>query len=310
MKTTPVTADDLAGSVLAVPPLARHADYSLNHGENVKLIRHLEDGGITTLLYGGNANFYHVGAGEYPAVLDMLAAAAGEGTWVIPSVGPTFGTMMDQARVLRDYAFPTAMILPMPAQTTPAGVAIGVRRFVEAFGRPAVLYIKQDGAVDVDDAARLVDDGLIAAIKYAVVRDDPRDDALLGQLVDRVDLRHIVSGIGEQPAVVHLRDFGAISFTSGCVCIAPRRSMDMLRALQAGDVATAESIRAAFAPLETLRNTISPIRVLHEAVRLAGIADTGPLLPLLSNVDEQHHAAIAGAARNLLAYNLSAPVEA
>ena len=30
MKTTPVTADDLAASVLAVPPLARNADWSLN----------------------------------------------------------------------------------------------------------------------------------------------------------------------------------------------------------------------------------------------------------------------------------------
>jgi hypothetical protein len=41
--------------------------------------------------------------------------------------------------------------------------------------------------------------------------------------------------------------------------------------------------------------------VLHEAVRLAGIADTGPMLPMLSNIEPEHHDSIAKAARDLLA---------
>ena len=39
-------------------------------------------------------------------------------------------------------------------------------------------------------------------------------------------------------------------------------------------------------PLEDLRDGISPLRVLHAAVHLAGIADTGPLLPYLANVTD------------------------
>ena len=64
----------------------------------------------------------------------------------------------------------------------------------------------------------------------------------------------------------------------------------MLAALQANDDIDAENLREKFKPLEDLRNTINPIRVLHDAVRLAEIADTGPVLPLLSNTtaDEQH----------------------
>ena len=42
MKTSPVTVQDLQRSVIAVPPLARHADLSLNEGANQKLLRHLE----------------------------------------------------------------------------------------------------------------------------------------------------------------------------------------------------------------------------------------------------------------------------
>src|SRR5439155_13599761 len=65
---TSLTPDRLASSVLAVPPLCRNADFTLNETENSKLIRHMEAGGIRTLLYGGNANFYHVALSEYDQV--------------------------------------------------------------------------------------------------------------------------------------------------------------------------------------------------------------------------------------------------
>lgn len=303
MQTTPVTSAALARSVVAVPPLARNADFSLNRTENAKIIRHLETGGIGAILYGGNANFYHVRLGEYAEVLQMLIDLAGEDTLVIPSVGPAFGTMMEQARVYRELRFPTAMVLPQQGITTSAGVASGVRRFVEAAETPAVLYIKHDGYIDVADAGKLVDDQLVSIIKYAVVRDNPANDPYLRELTEAVDPKIIMSGIGEQPAIVHLRDFGLGGFTSGCVCVAPALSMQMLATLQAQDYDRAEQIRATFRPLEDLRNALSPIRVLHESLPLSGIAETGPLAPLLSNLEQHHHAAVAEAARALLEYN-------
>ena len=50
MKTGPVQPTDLPRSVIAVPPLARNADLSLNAEANKTLIRHLEDAGITSLM--------------------------------------------------------------------------------------------------------------------------------------------------------------------------------------------------------------------------------------------------------------------
>jgi dihydrodipicolinate synthase/N-acetylneuraminate lyase len=132
------------------------------------------------------------------------------------------------------------------------------------------------------------------------VRNDPAKDAYLTELVDHVDRQMIISGIGEQPAIVHMNDFKLGGFTSGCVCVAPKLSADMLVALRKGDVGLAERIRQTFRPLEDLRNALSPIRVLHEAVRLAGIANTGPLLPLLTNLEEGHHGAVRSAAQALL----------
>lgn len=300
MKTSAVTPADIASSVLAVPPLARHEDLSINRGENETLIRHLEAGGVSTLLYGGNANLYHLRPSEYGELLQCLADAAGPETLVIPSVGPAYGTMMDQAEILRDFAFPTVMVLPQREMITPDGVVRGVRDFARRLDRPVVLYIKHDGMITADGAAALFRDDLLAAIKYAVVRDNPARDECLRELADKVDRRYIVSGIGEQPAIVHLRDFGLGGFTSGCVCVAPGLSMRMLAAIRAGDFDEAERVRSIFRPLEELRNAIHPVRVLHDAVTLSGIADMGTILPLLTRLAPSDHDPVQRAARALL----------
>jgi dihydrodipicolinate synthase/N-acetylneuraminate lyase len=195
------------------------------------------------------------------------------------------------------------MILPQVGITTSKGVADGVKKFVDAAGLPALLYIKHDGFIDVPDVARLADAKLISGIKYATVRTDPAHDPYLDDLVKNVDRQIIISGIGEQPAITHLTQFRLGGFTSGCVCVNPKLSANMLTALRKGDLTEAERIRQLFKPLEDLRNAINPIRVLHDAVRLAGIAHTGPALPLLSNLEEGDLPRVSSAAKTLLAAN-------
>ncbi|OYV37973.1 MAG: dihydrodipicolinate synthase family protein [Rhodospirillales bacterium 20-64-7] len=303
MKTTPVTPADLKKSVLSVPPFARNADLSINAAANQTLIRHLEDGGVSTLLYGGNANFYHISIGEYPAVLDTLEQAAGAQSWVIPSIGPDFGRMMDQARILKGRNFPTAMALPIIAPATPSGVEAGLARAAEAFGRPLITYIKTETYLSPAAVGRLVKSGAVCAIKYAIERKNPREDAYLTALLGEVPAAAIVSGMGERPALVHLQEFGLSAFTSGSVSVAPALSQGILLAAQKGDYATAAALREKFLPLEDLRDGLHQIRVLHEAVSLAGIAPMGPILPLLSNIEPEHHDAIRAAATTLLAAN-------
>ena len=297
---TTLSNNALTASVLAVPPLARKADFSLNDAENNKLIKHIEAGGIRTLLYGGNANFYHIPLSEYDQTLAYLAGAAGSDTLVIPSAGPAFGLSMDQAKIIRKYKFPTIMLLPQVGITTSEGVANGVRKFTQAAGVPTLLYIKNDGYIEPEDVAKLANEKMISGIKYATVRTDTSHDPYLQKLISMVDRKMIVSGIGEQPAIIHLRDFGLGGFTSGCVCVAPNLSRRMLIALRDKDYAEAERIRQIYVPLENLRNEINPIRVLHEAVRLAGISDTGPLTPLLTNLENKDHARVQAAAIALL----------
>lgn len=303
MQTRTVTTADLARSVIAVPPMARDKDLKFDRAENEKILRHIEAGQVTTMLYGGNANFYHIAPSEYESILGQLAEIAAVDTLVIPSAGPSYGVMMDQAEILKGTAYPTVMVLPHQGITTSQGVVAGLRNFAQKVGKPIVLYIKYGDYISVEGAKELVDEGLISWIKYAIVREDPANDPYLAQLVDFVDPALIVSGIGEQPVIEHLVDFGVNGFTAGCVCIRPDLSDRLLKAVQAKDLTRAREIQAIFEPLEDLRNGINPIRVLHEAVRLAGIAETGPALPLLSGISEVQTEEVRAAALTLLHAN-------
>ena len=305
MQTTPITRDDLARSVVSVPPLARNDDLSLNAEENQKLIGHLESGGVSTLLYGGNALLYHVAPSQYADLLGQLVAWAAEDTLVIPSVGSSYGMMMDQAKVLCNTAYPTAMVLPQPNVVTYEGVERAIGDFVQAAGKPAVVYIKQLGYIEVENVKRLVESEAVSWIKYAIVKDDPAVDEYLTRLKDAVGTELIVSGIGEQPALPHMQTFDVTAYTSGCVCVAPALSMHMLRLIQAGEYEAADQVREIFKTLEDLRNAINPVRVLLSAVAGAGIAETGPLLPMMSPVSASEAVEIADAANELLAAEMT-----
>lgn len=284
MKTSAVQPADIARSVFAVPPVAMTAEGTVNMAANAALIRHIEAGGVSSLLYGGNANIYNFDLDTYRAMLDMLEASAAPDSWVIPAIGPDFGKMLDQAKILRNRPYPTALTLPTTVATHPLGVEAGLRRAADAFGKPLFVYAKSEGYLSPAQFGALARDGVICAIKYAVERKDPTQDAFLSELVQQVDRKLIVSGMGERPALTHLHDFKLGGYTSGLVCIIPAVSQAFLKAAQAGDTAKAASIAARFTPLENAREKYGFIRVLHSLVRLAGVADTGPILPLLADL--------------------------
>jgi dihydrodipicolinate synthase/N-acetylneuraminate lyase len=257
-------------------------------------------GGVTTFLYGGNANLYNIGVTEFGTLLDLLERLAAPDDWIIPSIGADYGKACDQIDLLKVRAFPTAMVLPLRFPATTNGAARGIGLLAERYGKPLIAYVKDEGYIEPADLAALVKDGSVCAIKYAIVRSDPTQDAVLKAILKSVDPAIVVSGIGERPVPVHTSAFGLKAFTSGSVCVAPRLSTAILRAVAQDDQPAIARLREHFIPLEDLRDQHSPLRVLHEAVRLAGIAETGPMLPFLSNIDAPEIlSAIQTAARRL-----------
>jgi dihydrodipicolinate synthase/N-acetylneuraminate lyase len=280
--------------VYAVPPLPRRHDSrrSLDFDAAERVAGHIAAGGVSRLLYGGNAFLYHIALDEYEALLDWLAGFPSS-RWPIPSVGPSFGRALDQARLLRRYAFRCAMVLPCSDPRDARGMEAGLREIADAAGVPLIIYLKSDDGFGseteegLDAIGRLIDEGICVSIKYAVVRSDPRQDAYLDGLLARVDRRRVISGMGERPAVAHMRDFDLGGLTTGSGCLAPRSCAALLRACADKDWPHAEAVRAAFMPLEDLRDAWGPARVLHHAIELAGIAPTGPIPPYVSSLDPQ-----------------------
>ena len=309
MPRDPVTLEDLRG-VFAVPPLPRRNDArrELDFDEAERVAAHVEAGGPTRFLYGGNAFLHHVTLDEYETLLGWLAAFPAS-RWAIPSLGPSFGRAMDQARLLRRHAFRCAMMLPCGDPRDAEGLETGLREIADAAGLPLVVYLKSEDSFGADREAgleaiaRLVRDGVCVALKYAVVRQNTGEDRYLEGLLRRVEKGRVVSGIGERPAVVHLRRFGLAGFTTGSGCIAPRLSSALLAAVRENDWPRAEALRASFLPLEDLRDAWGPARVLHHATELAGIACTGPIPPYVSALRKQQLERLAPVARALLEKN-------
>lgn len=292
MRTNPVSHADLRG-VFPVPPLSRKSDTkrSIDFDQNARLLRHMTDGGMTRFLYGGNAFLYHLTLAEYEELLGWLNGFANN-LWAIPSAGPSYGRAMDQAPLLRKYSFPAVMMLPCGDPRDAAGLERGMREFSDAAATPLVVYLKDEsnfGAnqeAGLDAVARLVSSGVCVAIKYAVVRPDPNQDKYLEGLLKRVDRANVISGMGERPAIVHMRDWNLPGFTTGSGCVAPRMSNGIFHACVGKDYAHAQELRATFMPLEDLRDAWGPARVLHQATELAGFASTGPLIPYVSPLSE------------------------
>jgi dihydrodipicolinate synthase/N-acetylneuraminate lyase len=295
--------------VFPVPPLARQNDRSrgIDFEQNARIVAHIRSGGCTRFLYGGNAFLYHVTLGEYEQILEWLAGQDDD-LWMIPGAGPTYGRLMDQAPLLRKYPFPCVMALPCGDPRDPDGLEVGLREFAGAAGTRLMLYIKDetnfgpDREAGLDAVARLVADRTCIAIKYAVVRADPAEDTYLTALLRRVPRDLVISGIGERPAIAHMRQFGLPGFTTGSGCIAPAASQSLFEACTRGDWQLAEEIRARFIPLEDLRDAWGPARVLHTATELAEISRTGPTPPFVSPLPAHRHDQIAARARELAAF--------
>jgi dihydrodipicolinate synthase/N-acetylneuraminate lyase len=307
-RSSPVRTD-LEG-VFAVPPLARNSDStrSLNLEESQRIVDHIAGGGITRLLYGGNAFLYHISLDEYAAMLEW-AASLSDDLWIIPGAAPSFGRAIDQAPLLRKYGFACVMMLPCSDPRDARGLERGLREIAERAETKLMLYVKDENNLGTDregglDAlARLVNDGVCAAIKYAVVRKDPGHDTYLEALLTRVDRGIVISGIGERPAVTHMQHWRLPGFTTGSGCIAPALSNRIFRQCVAEEWNAAEVTRSSFLPFEDLRDELGPARVLHSAVELTSIARSGRIPPFVSELTNGEQNRVASVARALLELN-------
>ena len=188
-----------------------------------------------------------------------------------------------------------------------------MREIAEAAGIPLIIYLKSEDGFgsdrdqSLDAIGRLIDDGVAIAIKCAIVRDDPRKDAMLDGLLKRVDRRRVISGMGERPAIVHLRDYELGGMTRVPGASRRRCAVRLLMACARPELDDGRDLRAEFMPLEDLRDAWGPARVLHHATELAGdsVNRAGNPTPCLTAerraAAQRIHRARAAGARRIIA---------
>ena len=125
-------------------------------------------------------------------------------------------------------------------------------------------------------SARLVDAGLVAGIKYAVISGPKERGSYLRKARRAVGWsRLIISGISERPAIVHLRDFGEQAVHGPC---ASDRGIDAPARRPQGGLAPPK-LREAYTARGHPRRIV-PIRALHEAITPPA-SPNRPVLPQL-----------------------------
>jgi dihydrodipicolinate synthase/N-acetylneuraminate lyase len=216
--------------------------------------------------------------------MEAIRAAAAPTTHLITSIGPDFGKAIAQAPIARRLGFKNVMILPTNFPADATGVANGVRKIAEAFGSGVVLYLKREHYVDPDDLAKLIAEKAVSFVKYAVEKTDAAQDAYLDAVLQAIGPEHVASGMGETPIHDHLGMRKLTTYTSGAVCIAPAAASELHALYKAGHSAEALELSRSFLDFEKVRLALGGLQVLHDAIRVSGIADTGPLMPMVSNL--------------------------
>ncbi|MCX5518816.1 dihydrodipicolinate synthase family protein [Kaistia defluvii] len=286
MKTTPVTPDDLVASIIALPPIARDPDGGINPGESRKIVDWLASAGVRSFMYGGIANLFNAKLSEYGAVLDLIEAVApSEDAWMVPAIGGDFGKAIDQVAMLRERDFPTAILLPFWL-VQPKGVATGIRKLADAYGKPLMVFFKALDYLTPQDVAALLKDGALCGVEYGIVPDETGQSPHLTALLDLVgSADRLIDGAGEL-TIVESSKFGIQGYTSGTGLLAPHISQALLEAVKRGDRAAVDSLSQVFVDFDAARAAYSAIPVVHDAIRLAGIADTGPIGPFFESASD------------------------
>ncbi|MFJ4984846.1 dihydrodipicolinate synthase family protein [Streptomyces sp. NPDC088732] len=257
--------------VVAIPVTPFDADGGVARDTYRALLRRLFDSGVRTVTPNGNTGeFYALDPGERRLVVELTMAEADAGTRVVAGVGLDLPTAVAAARHARDAGAHMVMVhQPVHPYVSPDGWVEYHRAIAQAVPETGVVPYVRDPALDGERIARLGElCPNVVGVKYAVP--DPARFAAVARDAG-LDRFTWVAGLAELYAPAHWA-VGATGFTSGLVNVAPRLSLEMLRALRAGDHPAAMRVWERIREFEGLRaeeGSANNVSVVKEA--LAGL---------------------------------------
>jgi len=232
--------------------------------------------GVDALTVNGNTSeFYGLTFAEAERMQAEVPAIVAGRAKVVAGIGRSVNEAVRLAsRARADGADAVMVHQPPDPFVSPRGVADYVRRVGEAAGLPVVLYLRNSGIGDAAVAALTALPGVVA-VKWAST-----DLMALARAIRAAPAIRFVCGLAE-PWAPPMTALGAQGFTSGLINVAPARSVAILRALRAGDMARANALIAEVEAFEKLRaeeQNGANVSIVKAALALMG-DDVGPARP-------------------------------
>jgi 4-hydroxy-tetrahydrodipicolinate synthase len=274
-------------AVVTVTPFAGKNLEEVDHGGLAGNLEHVLEGGVRLLVSGGNTGeFAAIAPTEAVEVVRTHARVADGRARVIAGIGYRLHEAIELGAASMD-AGATALMVHHPIH--PYASERGLVAYYEAIaaalpGVPLVLYVR-GAQLSPDGVRRLAESESIIGVKMG----RPDVDRFAAYAAAAPDLAW-VCGLAEAWAVPFWRS-GAIGFTSGLANVAPRRSLDLLAALQSGDLAEAERLvdgLRAFETLRAARDDGANVAIIKAALDRIGLAGGG-LRPPLSGLEPGEH---------------------
>ena len=232
--------------------------------------------GVDALTVNGNTSeFYGLTFAEAERMQAEVPAIVAGRAKVVAGIGRSVNEAVRlAARAKADGADAVMVHQPPDPFASPRGVAEYVRRVGDAAGLPVVLYLRNAGIGDAAIAALATLPGVVA-VKWASA-----DLMALARAIRAAPGLRFVCGLAE-PWAPPMTALGAQGFTSGLINVAPRRSVAILTALRAGDMARANTLIAGIGVFEALRaeeQNGANVSIVKAALALMG-EDVGAARP-------------------------------
>ena len=281
-KTPPAFAAQRAAlrGVVAIPVTPFDADGAIDLGRHGALLTRLTSAGVGAITPNGNTGeFYTLDAAEARRVTENTIKEIGDRAQVIVGVGLDTAGAIAAARHARDAGAGMVMVhQPVHPYVSGEGWIEYHRLIAEAVPELGVVLYVRDARIGGAQLGRLGElCPNVIGVKYSVP--DPARFAAVA--ADAGGSRfEWVAGLAELSAPGYFA-MGATGFTSGLVNVLPEVSLDLHRALAAGDYAQARRIWALVRPFEELRAadaSADNVSVVKEALAQLGLcrADVRP----------------------------------
>ena len=284
--------DDLSerlASVVAITVTPFDADGAIDEKNYAAIVDRMVEGGVSVVTPNGNTSeFYTLSPAETERALSITVDAVGDRAAIIAGVGHDLASAVTAAK-FADRAGAQGIMIHQPVHPyVSLDGWVGYHRAIAAAvpELSVILYVRNPRIGGAQIAALADSCPNVVGVKYAVP--DPVRFAAVARDAG-LDRLTWVAGLAELSAPGYFA-VGATGFTSGLANVAPQLSVQMFRALQAGEFGAAmefwEFIRK-FEELRALNESANNVSVVKEALAQLGLCrrDVRPPASVLSEAD-------------------------